>query len=326
MLLDLSLLQALSDGDVHSGSELGHLAGVSRTAIWKQLQKLQDQTGLVFESVKGKGYRLPGGIELLSSTAISEQMTPVSLALLSELELHSQIDSTNQRALVLAHSGASSGHVVLAERQLAGRGRRGRSWVSPFGSNLYLSVIWGFESGAAALEGLSLVVGIALARALSAMGVPGIGLKWPNDIYWQNRKLGGILLEMVGDASGYCQVVIGVGINVAMPEVDAGAIDQPWCDLRRACGRPVSRNTLAADVLSHLLPVLDQFQCEGFSPFRGEWASFDCIAGKPVVLRLGERVLFGTAAGVGDTGALAVDTDMGREWFHGGEVSLRLQQ
>lgn len=325
MSLDLNLLNALSDGAVHSGAELGELTGVSRAAIWKQLQKLQELSGLEFESIKGRGYRLVGGLELLDGAAINAAISPSALPLLSSLEVHTQIDSTNRQALLRAQEGAHNGHTVLAEHQLAGRGRRGRNWVSPFASNLYLSVLWGFDSGAAALEGLSLAVGVAIVRALSAMGVSDVGLKWPNDVYWQGRKLGGVLLEMVGDAAGRCQVVVGVGINVNMPRQAAPEIDQPWCDLGVVCGHKVSRNQLAAEVLSNLLTVLSQFERDGFAAFRAEWSALDCIAGKPVVLYMGERMLLGTAAGVGDAGALAIDTDTGRQWFHGGEVSLRLQ-
>lgn len=325
MSLDLNLLKALSDGGIHSGGELGERTGVSRAAIWKQLQKLQDLTGLEFESIKGRGYRLVGGIELLDEVAINTSVLPSARPLLSSIEVHTQVDSTNRQALLRAQEGARSGHAVLAEHQLAGRGRRGRVWVSPFASNLYLSVVWGFDSGAGALEGLSLVVGVAIARALSTMGVVDVGLKWPNDVYWQGRKLGGILLEMVGDAAGHCQVVVGVGINVNMPRQAEQQIDQPWCDLSTICGHKVSRNQLASEVLSHLLPVLSQFERDGFSAFRAEWSALDCIVGRPVVLHMGERMLLGTAAGVGDTGALAIDTDSGRQWFHGGEVSVRLQ-
>lgn len=325
MALDLNLLNALSDGAIHSGGELGELTGVSRTAIWKQLQKLQALTGLEFESIKGRGYRLIGGIELLAAAAISAAVLPAVRPLLSSIEVHPQVDSTNRQALLRAQDGAQNGHAILAEHQFAGRGRRGRVWVSPFASNLYLSVVWGFDGGASALEGLSLAVGVAIARALSAMGVPEIGLKWPNDVYWQGRKLGGILLEMVGDAAGRCQVVVGVGINVNMPRQAQQAIDQPWCDLNTASGHTISRNQLAAQILSHLLPVLSEFERDGFSVFQAEWSSLDCIVGKPVVLHMGERMLLGMAAGVGDTGALAIDTDAGRQWFHGGEVSLRLQ-
>ena len=325
MSLDIRLLLALSDGSYHSGIELGNLVGVSRTAIWKQLQKLQELTGLEFESVKGRGYRLPGGIELLDKEAISSAVSAAAKPLLSELELHPQIDSTNRQALSRAQACAASGHVVFAEHQLAGKGRRGRSWVSPFGANLYLSTVWGFESGAAALEGLSLVVGIAIVRALTELGVLGIGLKWPNDIYWQDKKLGGILLEMVGDASGHCQVVIGVGINVDMPRTLAAAIEQPWCDVRETCGKQVSRNRLAGTIISHLLPILEHFERDRFAAYREEWLELDCIVGRPVALHVGDSMLLGVAAGVGETGALAIDTDLGREWFHGGEVSLRLR-
>ena len=320
------MLLALSDGNYHSGIELGNLVGVSRTAIWKQLQKLQELTGLEFESLKGRGYRLPGGIELLDKEAILAAVPAAARALVGAVELHSQIDSTNRQALSRAQAGAGNGYTILAEHQLAGKGRRGRSWISPFGANLYLSVIWGFENGAAALEGLSLTVGIAMARALIELGVRGVGLKWPNDIYWRGKKLGGILLEMVGDASGQCQVVIGVGINVDMPRSLAAAIEQPWCDLREVCGQPMSRNRVASAILSHLLPILQCFERDRFVAYRTEWAELDCVAGKPVVLHLGERELHGVAAGVGENGALAIETERGREWFHGGEVSLRLQQ
>lgn len=326
MSLEFQLLSILADGDFHSGIELGESIGVSRTAIWKQLQKLRDSTGLSFDSVKGKGYRLARPFELLDRELILAVIPSTISSLLSALELHTQIDSTNRHAMSLAQAGAGSGHAVLAEQQLAGRGRRGRKWVSPFGKNLYLSLIWVFENGAAALEGLSLVVGVAVAHALQELGISDVQLKWPNDIYWQGRKLGGILLEMVGDATGYCQVVIGIGLNVDMSAEEASPIDQPWSDLFAARGRVISRNQLAGAVLSHLLPTLIKFESTGFSAFHAEWSALDFVAGRAVVLHVGERSLVGIAAGIGETGALAIDTEMGREWFHGGEVSLRLQQ
>lgn len=318
------ILATLADGAFHSGEELGAVLGVSRTAVWKQLQKLQETTGLQLESVKGRGYRLREGLELLDNSVIMAALPAPISPLLNNLELLDHVDSTNRLALLRAQEGAARGHTIVAEQQSAGRGRRGRQWVSPFGRNIYCSVIWHFDGGAAALEGLSLAVGVAVARALNTMGVEGIGLKWPNDVVWHGRKLAGILLEMAGDASGRCQVIIGIGINVAMAE--ANGIDQPWVDAQTAAGRPVSRNQLLAQLLAELLPLLVRFEDEGFACCREDWAALDSFAGQPVAVHLGEQVILGVAGGVNASGALLVDTPQGRQAFHGGEVSLRLQQ
>ena len=136
-------------------------------------------------------------------------------------------------ALRRVEAGGRSGLVCTAEQQTAGRGRRGREWISPFGRNLYVSTVWEFTQGAAALEGLSLAVGVAVAQALKGLGLPEVQLKWPNDIQHEGKKLGGVLLEMVGDASRQCQVVVGIGVNVAMPGAAANAIDQAWTDISR---------------------------------------------------------------------------------------------
>jgi BirA family biotin operon repressor/biotin-[acetyl-CoA-carboxylase] ligase len=319
------ILRAIADGDFHSGEELARLFGVSRTAVWKQLQKLQAQTGLQVESVRGRGYRLVDPLELLDRAAILAALDAPARTLLADFEIHEDIDSTNRLALQRAQEGRGRGHVIVAERQSAGRGRRGRLWVSPFGRNIYCSVIWEFDGGAAALEGLSLAVGVAVASALRQVGVAGVGLKWPNDVVWEGRKLAGILLEMVGDAAGRCQVVVGVGLNVAMAGSEqAAAIDQPWADVATAAGVPTSRNRLLAALLAQLLPQLQRFEREGFSAVRAAWSALDSFYGRDVAVHLGETLVLGRAAGVTDNGALLVDTPQGRQQFHGGEVSLRL--
>jgi len=320
------LLKTLADGQFHSGEELGSLLGVSRTAVWKQLQKLQEVTELPLESVKGRGYRLIGGIELLDLDAVRHSLSLAAASLLSVLNFLDEIDSTNRFALSEAQNGAGRGYVVAAEQQSAGRGRRGRTWVSPYARNIYCSAIWEFDGGAAALEGLSLAVGVAVARALASVGVKDVGLKWPNDVVWAGRKLAGILLEMTGDAAGRCQVIVGIGINVSMAgAASATSIDQPWVDVQTAVGGTASRNQLLASLLSELLPALAEFEQFGFSRFHEVWSGLDCLAAKDVAVHLGESIVMGTAAGVNQTGALMVDTPMGRQIFHGGEVSLRLR-
>lgn len=321
-----SLLALLADGEFHSGQELGERLGVSRTAIWKHVQKLM-QLELPLTSTRGQGYCLDGGLELLDREILNAHLSPAAKRILTELELFFLTDSTNARAMAKAGQG-QRGYVCLAEQQSAGRGRRGRSWVSPFGKNIYLSISWCFESGAGALEGLSLAVAVALLRVLKTTGLPDLALKWPNDVLCDGRKIAGILLEMTGDPAGACQVVVGVGLNVDMPERAAAGIDQPWADvqsrLRRAGLPPVSRNLLAAGLISELLLLLSDFEHQGFANYRQEWLRHDALVGREVELRAADRVVRGRMIGVGASGALCLEVEGEQQFFYGGEVSLRV--
>lgn len=315
-----TLLQLLSDGEFHSGSSIGEFIGVSRTAVWKHLQKLAE-LGLVVESVKGRGYRLMGGIELLSECHINTLMTPEALSYLSVLDVLTITESTNSVAMEYAREGKANGYVCLAEYQKAGRGRRGRQWVSPFGHNIYLSLVWRFEGGALQLEGLSLAVGVIIARVLDSMGLQRLSLKWPNDILLDERKLGGVLLEMSGDPSGLCEVVIGIGLNVRMSEsVD---IDQPWSSVTQQLPN-VSRNELVARLLNELLPMLADFPDTGFATYLDEWEAYDIHRGKNVRVIAGTSSQEGIAQGVFNNGALRLCVDGEEKAIYGGEVSLRL--
>ena len=318
-------LALLADGEFRSGQDLADSLGVSRTAVWKQLNKLSAETGLEIESVKGRGYRIPGGIDLLDADAVNAALSSEAARLLSSLVLLESVDSTNAELMRHAASGPVAGLACSAEQQTAGRGRRGRQWVSPFASNLYMSLGWEFEQGAAALEGLSLAVGVAIVRALENCNLPGVQLKWPNDILYKRAKLGGVLLEMTGDAAGTCQVVVGVGLNVAMPASAAGAIDQDWTDIATASGgAPPRRNALLAALLNELLPLVAGFEAAGFAPWRDAWQALDAFAGNDVILHAGPRQTAGVARGVDERGALLLETTMGVQPIYGGEISLRL--
>jgi BirA family biotin operon repressor/biotin-[acetyl-CoA-carboxylase] ligase len=317
------LLPLLADGEFRSGQQLADALGVSRTAVWKQLNKFAQQTGVEIESVRGKGYRIPGGLDLLDAEAVRGGLGPDAANLLRELVIAPAIDSTNAELMRRAQGGASGGLVCVAEQQSAGRGRRGRSWVSPFAGNLYLSLLWDFRSGAAALEGLSLAVGVAVAHALTAACNVQPALKWPNDIQHGGAKLGGILLEMSGDADGACQVVVGIGINVAMPQGAAGEIDQAWTDLRTLAPDCPPRSALLAALLNTLLPLLNDFEAQGFAPWRDAWLALDAFAGEPVVLDTGAQQVAGIARGVDERGALQLETTTGIQSIYGGEISLR---
>jgi BirA family biotin operon repressor/biotin-[acetyl-CoA-carboxylase] ligase len=264
-------------------------------------------------------------VESLDRVSILSQLSAVARSELKQLQLFTSLDSTNNCLLSAARDGQVSGTVCLAEQQTAGRGRQGRHWVTPFGASLALSLLWRFMLPPDALSGLSLVTGIALARALRTLGVLEVGLKWPNDLWWRERKLGGILLESGGSAEQF-YVVAGIGLNVALPPTEGALIDQPWVDLQEILGSAtVARNHLAAVLINELIAAFTQFQHEGFIGFAEEWKSVDRIDGKRVQLRLPNATVVGIARGVDRTGALLLETLDGRITpYLGGEISLRL--
>lgn len=329
-------MRLLADGNIHSGESLGESLGISRAAIWKQLQQLQD-LGVPLTSVKGLGYCVEGGLDLLDYNIMLENFYAMyskanpfeGKKILSELQVETSVDSTSQNLLRLSARGNSiHGVACFAEKQTAGRGRRGRSWQSPFASNLYFSIGWRIQNGVAAVEGLSLAVGVALCEALQSFGLDEVQLKWPNDLLYRGKKLGGILLEISGDAAGECNLVLGVGVNVSMPQQAAEEIDQAWVDLASIAkeqGLAVlpSRNELAARMLVHLFALLESYESLGFPHWRKRWEQLDAYAGQQVRLQLGAKEVTGEVQGVNDAGALLLKTHEGLQTFIGGEISLR---
>lgn len=314
-----NLLQILSDGEFHSGEELGTQLGVTRAAVWKQLKKLET-LNIPLSSVKGKGYRLSDAIHLLDEGIIKKGIT----GRLDCLEVLLNTESTNSYLLGKASDHMGKRYAVLAEKQEKGRGRRGRTWVSPFGKNIYLSMLWSFSGGIGSLEGLSLVIAIAVERALSDLGVDQAKLKWPNDVYLDNKKLAGILLEVSGEYSGYCQVVIGIGLNINLSEFDAEGIDQPWAQLSEHL-KDTDRNTIAAVLIDHLIKAIEEFSRNGFSSFKDYWTDRDAFINKEVDLILPNLTRSGIAKGVNNKGELVLLTEKGLESINAGELSLRLK-
>ena len=318
-----SVLRILSDGRFHSGSAMGEALSVSRAAVWKAIQKLQHEWQVKINAIPGRGYQLAIPLTLLDKDTILSAMGPQFQPRLEELQILWTVDSTNHYTLNQASSGVVSGLAVFAEHQSAGRGRRGRHWVSPFGRNLYLSLLWEFDMDAAQLSGLSLVIAVAITRALSKMKINDVMLKWPNDLLWQDRKLCGLLLEMHGEASGPWQVVIGIGMNVNMNSITVEEIGQPWVDLQSILGRIVDRNQLAGLILRELLDAIALFQRSGLSAFLAEWRSRDVCRDQIVELHFPDRVQHGIARGIDSSGALLLETDGVVKPYHAGEVSLR---
>ncbi len=287
-----------------------------------------DELGLE-RRLEGGQVSLPARLELLDRAAI---LASVSSAVRPELEVLWQVGSTNtflmERLQDDSEADSCHGLACLAEQQTAGRGRRGRTWVSPFGRNIYLSLCWLMRGGPSQLEGLSLVVGMVVVEALRSLGAQGVGLKWPNDLLLveegevlANRKLGGILLEMGAPQPDAVGVVIGIGLNLALSDADAAQIDQPHAVLADVAD--VSRNALAGRLLTGLLDMLPAFSERGFGAFREAWPEFDVYRGQPVELLVGQRRVQGINAGVDQTGNLLLQTDRGVATYNAGEVSLR---
>jgi BirA family transcriptional regulator, biotin operon repressor / biotin---[acetyl-CoA-carboxylase] ligase len=319
----LHLLSLLVGQDYHSGQALGEALGISRAAVWKHLQTLQQQ-GVDIESRKGCGYRLSAPLTLLCRERINQALPAASRALLRQLTLVPRLGSTNQHLLDLARQGHSiHGQALLAEQQTAGRGRRGRSWVSPLACNLYLSLGWQLEQGVSGYEGISLALGVQLVDRLERLGVQGLSLKWPNDILLQGRKLGGLLIEMGGDLSGQCHLVVGLGLNLYMPSATA-EITQPWASLQEC--QAFERNQLAGALIGTMLDLLNSYPASGLAPYRDAWNARNAYYLKPIDILTGEQRRTATCLDIDASGALRVRTAQGIDCLHGGEISLRLHE
>lgn len=316
----LKLIDVLADGQWHSGEALAEASGISRAALAKRIEKLRDWQ-LDIEARQGLGYRLARPLERLDAQHLREALTgQVSL------DVRAEVDSTNTR--LLDADTAQDPQILLAEFQTAGRGRRGRQWRSPFAANLYLSLAWSFPSWPRNLTALPLAIGMASARTLREAGLATVGIKWPNDLYLDGRKLGGILIEHRGEAGGSCRVVIGIGLNVAMSDQQADGIDQPWTALQPALLAqglpPVSRNALASALIERLLHTLRRFAEQGFEAFAAEWPAYDLAQDRPVRVLQADRQFEGVGRGVDAQGALIVETMDQLHTLHSGEISLRL--
>lgn len=323
--INKQLLGLLADGRFHSGTDLAESLTISRSAVWKHLQALSEELAIELVAVSGKGYKLSRPLQLLSDQTIADLLDQSAAECLRRLEIHDSLPSTNAYLLEAARRGEEGGLVCLAEYQSAGKGRRGRSWISPFGDNIYVSILWRHQAGPGAIAGLSLAVGVAVVRALRQFGVEGVGLKWPNDIYWQGRKLGGILIEVSGESGGPCHSVVGLGLNLYLSNQQAQAIEQAWVDLHHIVGERLNgrRNLLVARLLNQMLPVIAEFEALTLSHYLPEWRNMDCMQGLETDVFIGEQRFHGIVNGVDDQGLLLLKDDDGRiRPFASGEISF----
>jgi BirA family biotin operon repressor/biotin-[acetyl-CoA-carboxylase] ligase len=274
-----------------------------------------------------RGYRLAQPVELLDAARIAGGLRDRSAAQLRSLEVLFEVDSTNSRLLAAAPPPPDRADVCLTELQHAGRGRRGRRWIAPFGSGVAISVSWTFVTGTRTVPALSLAVGVAVVQALSRTGAVGVTLKWPNDVVFRDRKIGGVLVELRTEAGGSAQVVIGAGINVALPPAARRELDATGARVAAvadACVRAPSRNLVAGAILDELLSMLERFEQEGFGAYRDAWTALDSLQGRPAQVLIGDTAVTGIARGVDEDGALLIETADRIQRFVSGEASLRV--
>lgn len=311
------ILSILADGDFHSGEYLGQQLGISRAAVSNHVKWLAS-LGLDIFSVTGKGYKLSKALHFLEKDTILRQLDKSQRIQLDVLNI---IDSTNQY-LKEQLPRIDNAHFCLAEAQTAGRGRHGRKWVSPYGSSLYLSYYWRFAAGYQAISGLSLAVGVAITEALASIGIENVQLKWPNDLYCQNKKLAGVLVEVEGQMGASCDCIIGIGLNIDLSDRQ-DEIDQPWIDLTKAATKPIDRNLVAAVLIKRLVEAMHAFEQKGLEPFLESWQSLDLYRDKPIRLIMGKKTLDGFGKGISHDGGLLVEIDGNIQTYYGGEISVR---
>jgi BirA family transcriptional regulator, biotin operon repressor / biotin---[acetyl-CoA-carboxylase] ligase len=329
------LLVLLADGELRSGEWLAAQLRQTRAAVWKGVERLR-ALGIEVQAIPRRGYRLANPVELLDAARIAGELSAQQKSHLRKLELLFEVDSTNTRLLGAAQPPPGSADVCISELQHAGRGRLGRRWIAPFGSAVAMSLGWTCNDAARTLPALSLGVGVAVSRALARAGAQGIALKWPNDIWYRDRKVGGVLIELRAEAGGPAHVVLGVGINVSLPlaarqEIEAvpptGAsepIGQPVAAVADACIVPPSRNLVAGAILDELLSMLVRYERFGFAAFRDAWTALDALNGRQARLVMGGTEILGVARGVDSDGALLLETGDRMQRFVSGEASLRL--
>ena len=318
------LLRLLADGNLHSGEELAAKLAISRAAVWKQLQQF-GEWGVGLDAQAGQGYRLSAPLDLLDAGAIRAALPQWSAGRLRQLEVHEELDSTSDRLLAVKDLPPGRFDACLAEFQRAGRGRRGRRWLAPFASGLCLSVNWTFRDAPAALGALSLASGVAVLRALRRVGFHDLALKWPNDIVYGTKKLGGILIDLRGEAAGPAYVVVGVGINLRLPTATKAALRAEGLEATDLAeiGSVPGRSFAVSALINELALALEEFGARGMSAFADEWQGADALANRPVRVLQGEQTLEGLARGVDADGALLLDAGDGRRRILSGEVSVR---
>ncbi len=319
------IYRLLGDREFHSGTALAAATGVSRSAVWKAVASLRLR-GVVVQAVANRGYRLPLAAELLDASRIRESLPGECRARLRRGSCVWTTGSTNADLLESGSAKPGQFDFLTAEFQSAGRGRRERSWLAPPGGSICLSIGWSFASLPPQAGSLGLVIGVCVLRALQELPVPGVALKWPNDLVVEGSKLGGILIELRAETGGPAFIVVGIGLNVALGAPLQAAVADTGTrptDLAQLGLARCDRNALVAALIGNSVEGLLQFERSGFGAFADRWRAADALAGKAVIVSAHSGPVAGHARGIDANGALCVQTLDGLQHFTSGDVSVR---
>lgn len=309
----LALLNILNDGQRHAGTEIAKVLGVSRMAIWKVVQRLKAYN--IEIKSEHLGYRLESPLFLLEKSKIQKYISKNIT-----LDIFESLPSTNDYLKNLP--SAPSPHICLAEHQTNGRGRLGRSWNSPFGRNIYCSMSYVFQKDISEMAGLSLVVGILTAKALEVVDQRlKPRLKWPNDVYLEGKKAGGILIDLIAEANGTCKAIIGIGLNVNMKNIPIKSVEN-WICLEELMGQTLDRNQVAGEIINSLFKGMELFANGGLASFLSDWKRLDFLDNKKVTLTSEQEVYSGIAKGITPQGHLFLELPQGLKQFSHGDTSL----
>lgn len=322
--LQLKLLHQLADGQCHSGNSLGQQLGVSRTAVWKHIRQLAE-LGLLIKRLPQQGYQLVTPMQALDEQLIRHYLANKPFTKALDFHLFASIDSTNRFLKDFSHGTSLT--ICCAETQTNGRGRFGRHWISPFGENIYFSSRWELHCCLSHLSGLSLVVGLAILASLHDSNIQeNLQLKWPNDVLWGDKKLCGILIEIIAETNGCAQVIIGIGINVNTATQHEILIGKPWCSLYEITGHHFDRNVILANLIYQLDRHLEQFLQQGFAAFSSHWQEVDYLLGKQIAVAQPNGLITGQACGVNELGQLCLKDEQGTlHYLSSGDASLHDQ-
>ncbi len=317
----LKIVNILNDTQFHAGDEIGNKLGITRSAIWKAIKKL-NKYQIKVTSIKGKGYAMQEPLVLLDDKKIKQVLDP-AIKKDIDLTLLETTDSTNNYLKKI--SSKNRFKICLAEHLTQARGRFQRAWHAPFGQNIYLSCQYRFAKDLSELAGLSLVIGLAIIKTLHEFGLNNkIMIKWPNDILWQRRKLAGTLIEVSAETHGHCEAMIGIGLNVNMLDADNDVVSQPWASLRQIQNKYFDRNVVVAALINHLVNYIQQFELHGLAHFMEEWNASDCLLGQSVTIINGKEEVQGLAQGINEQGHLLLKLPNGRTHaFSSGDASVK---
>lgn len=315
------IISLLADGKSRSGQEIGDLLNITRSAVWKIMHKLSE-LGIPVERNQGKGYRFTRPVQMLNKDLIWTKLSAETQRLIPQIELVDCVESTNNSLLSQIKDGKPSGSLLLCEHQTAGRGRLGRTWHSPYAANVYLALYWGFKKDTAELSGLSQTISMAILNALSKHNVPNLSLKWPNDVCHDGKKLASVFIDMVAESHSRTDTVIGVAVNLSMPETQH-EIDQPWTDIQKITQQFPDRNQITASLIDAIYSALVEFDQKGFTPFVARWAQHDGLINKTIMASNAHHKIAGVAKGLGSMGELLIETSEGLISFLNGSVKLR---